>query len=156
VPEYINTLVERAVHKIDDPSILNRHFKAEACIANLYYRKSTLSAHTDHSEPNHSQPVISYSIGLPAVFLIGGTTRNFSPTAVLLRPGDLVVMAKESRLAYHAVPKIITHAEYPEFCHNYQRLDLAPAGVLDSSDVQDDILQFLNSSRVNINIRQVH
>ena len=41
------------------------------------------------------------------MFLTGGQTRQERPLAMLLNSGDIIVMSKESRLAYHAVPKVI-------------------------------------------------
>ncbi len=41
------------------------------------------------------------------MFLIGGHTRQERPLAMLLNSGDIIVMSKESRLAYHAVPKVV-------------------------------------------------
>ena len=39
------------------------------------------------------------------MFLIGGTTRDITPLALLLHSGDVLVMSGESRLSYHAVPR---------------------------------------------------
>ena len=62
------------------------------------------AGHTDHSEDNLSAPLLSISLGQPAIFLIGGFSLATVPTAVLLRSGDVVMMERESRLAFHAVP----------------------------------------------------
>lgn len=48
-----------------------------------------------------------YSFGQTAIFLLGGKTKEEQPSAMFLKSGDIVVMAKESRLCYHAVPKIL-------------------------------------------------
>ena len=50
---------------------------------------------------------VSHSFGQDAIFLIGGQTKVMPPTAVLLHSGDICVMSGESRLAYHAVPRIL-------------------------------------------------
>lgn len=68
---------------------------------------STLSGHTDHSEKDLSQPLLSISFGLSAIFLIGGLTKQVRPKALLLNSGDVVIMSGQSRLAYHGVPKIL-------------------------------------------------
>ena len=70
---------------------------------------STLSGHTDHSEKDLSRPLLSLSFGQSAIFLIGGPTKQVRPKALLLNSGDVVVMAGQSRLAYHGVPKILPH-----------------------------------------------
>ena len=64
--------------------------------------------HTDHSEDNLSAPLLSISLGQPAIFLIGGSSLATVPAAILLKSGDILLMERESRLAYHAVPKILT------------------------------------------------
>lgn len=48
-----------------------------------------------------------FSFGQTAIFLLGGKSKDEKPTALFLKSGDIVVMSKESRLCYHAVPKII-------------------------------------------------
>ena len=70
---------------------------------------STLSGHTDHSEKDLSQPLLSLSFGQSAIFLVGGPTKLVKPKALLLNSGDIVIMSVQSRLAYHGVPKILPH-----------------------------------------------
>jgi alkylated DNA repair protein alkB family protein 1 len=156
VPDYIFDLAKKAAEKLDKPEVLTKNYTPEACIANLYYPKSTLSAHTDHSEKNFCHPILSYSIGLPAVFLIGGKCRKTVPTAVLLEPGDLVIMSENSRLAFHSVPRILTEKEFPEVCQVYDITDLERK-VEENSEVHEyeQICELLSLARININIRQV-
>ncbi len=47
------------------------------------------------------------SSGLDAVFLFGGPTRACVPLPLLLRSGDVLVMAGEARRCFHAVPRIV-------------------------------------------------
>ena len=56
----------------------------------------------------------SPSFGQSAVFLLGGRDRSQAPAALLLRSGDVLVMAGQSRLSYHAVPRLLpaTDARY--------------------------------------------
>lgn len=84
------------------------NFRAEAGIVNYYHLDSTLGGHTDHSELDHDAPLISISFGQDAIFLLGGPTKATKPTAILLHSGDICVMSGPSRLAYHAVPRILT------------------------------------------------
>ena len=79
----------------------------KAAIVNFYPVSGSLSPHTDHSEPNLSVPLLSISLGLPAIFLIGTASLDTVPAALLLKTGDVLVMEAEARLAYHAVPRII-------------------------------------------------
>lgn len=52
-------------------------------------------------------PVYSCSFGLPCVFMIGGRTKAREPQSVYLRDGDVFIMSGDSRLSYHAVPRIL-------------------------------------------------
>uniref|UniRef100_A0A1A9VBX9 Fe2OG dioxygenase domain-containing protein n=1 Tax=Glossina austeni TaxID=7395 RepID=A0A1A9VBX9_GLOAU len=88
-------------------------FKAQAAIVNYYPIGSTLSGHTDHSEPNQKAPLFSFSFGQTAIFLIGGLTLQVKPTALFLESGDVLVMTRESRLCYHAVPRIMKARDDP-------------------------------------------
>ncbi|XP_014085376.1 nucleic acid dioxygenase ALKBH1 [Bactrocera oleae] len=88
-------------------------YKAQAAIVNFYPIGTTLSAHTDHSEPNRTAPLFSFSFGQTAIFLIGGRTKEISPLAVYLRSGDVLVMSGESRLCYHAVPRVMKGLDEP-------------------------------------------
>lgn len=86
-------------------------FKAQAGIINYYHHHSTLSPHTDHSEPYMEAPLLSFSFGQSAIFLMGGCTKATAPSAILLHSGDIVVMAGAARLCYHAVPRILMQCE---------------------------------------------
>jgi len=107
----------------DDLSALSRYlasligygdsYSAEAAIVNFYHLDSTLSGHTDHSEDDLEAPLLSLSFGRDAVFVIGGETLDTPPTPLYLRSGDLVVLWKEARLAYHGVPKICDETSLP-------------------------------------------
>ena len=49
------------------------------------------------------QPIVSVSLGLPAVFLLGGASRAAPTRPVALTHGDVVVFGGPARLAYHGV-----------------------------------------------------
>eukprot|EP00794_Sanderia_malayensis_P003371 gene3371-3860_t len=82
-------------------------YSPETAIINYYPIGSSMGGHTDHYEEELNAPLISVSFGQPAVFLMGGKTKDIKPEAIWLRSGDIVIMAGESRTAYHAVPCII-------------------------------------------------
>eukprot|EP00042_Codosiga_hollandica_P053410 m.699096 g.699096 ORF g.699096 m.699096 type:complete len:328 (-) comp58688_c0_seq48:217-1200(-) len=84
-----------------------RPFRAEACIVNFYHLDSTLAGHSDFSELNYEMPIISFSFGHEAIFLIGGLTRDEEPLAIHVHSGDVVVMSGDCRLSYHGVPCIL-------------------------------------------------
>ena len=48
-------------------------------------------------------PIVSASLGLPAIFLFGGSKRTEPPRRIPLEHGDVVVWGGPSRFAYHGV-----------------------------------------------------
>merc|ERR1719150_3699373 len=92
-------------------------YKPEAAIVNFYPENSSLGGHTDHSEPNRQAPLLSFSFGLSAIFLCGGTTKETKPAAILLRSGDILIMTQEAREKFHGVPRIIDD-KFIEALHN--------------------------------------
>lgn len=78
-------------------------FVPDACLINRYLAGAKLSPHQDRDERDLSQPIVSLSLGLPAVFLFGGTTRRVRLRQTTLQSGDVVVWGGPSRLAYHGV-----------------------------------------------------
>lgn len=53
----------------------------------------------------------SLSFGQSAIFLIGGQTKAIRPVPLLLNSGDVLIMSGDSRLAYHALPKVLSPSE---------------------------------------------
>ncbi len=78
-------------------------FAPDACLLNRYEPGTRLSLHQDRNERDFGQPIVSVSLGLPAVFLFGGNKRNDKTLRVPLRHGDIVVWGGPSRLFYHGV-----------------------------------------------------
>ena len=78
-------------------------FEPDACLINRYGPGARLSLHQDKNERDFSAPIVSVSLGLPAVFLFGGLRRNDTPARVLLAHGDVVVWGGPARLRYHGV-----------------------------------------------------
>ncbi len=54
-------------------------YSPETAIVNYYPIGSSMGGHTDHYEEELDAPLISVSFGLPAVFLIGGQTKDIQP-----------------------------------------------------------------------------
>jgi DNA oxidative demethylase len=78
-------------------------FAPDACLINRYETGARLSLHQDKDERDFSAPIVSVSLGLPAVFLFGGLRRADSPRRVPLAHGDVVVWGGPARLLYHGV-----------------------------------------------------
>lgn len=81
-------------------------FRPDACLINRYEAGTRLSMHRDFDEGDRTQPIVSVSLGIPAVFQFGGLTRDVRPTRHRLVHGDVVVFGGPSRLAYHGVAPI--------------------------------------------------
>ena len=70
-----------------------RNMKAEAVIVNYYQATSTMGGHQNDAEETMEYPVISVSLGLSCVFLIGGaSSRSEDAVGIILRSGDVMVM----------------------------------------------------------------
>jgi DNA oxidative demethylase len=78
-------------------------FTPDACLINRYEPGARLSLHQDRNERDQCEPIVSVSLGLPAVFLFGGMRRNDKPRRIRLEHGDIVVWGGPTRLAYHGV-----------------------------------------------------
>jgi alkylated DNA repair protein (DNA oxidative demethylase) len=78
-------------------------FEPDACLINRYEPGTRLSLHQDRNERDFSAPIVSVSLGLPAVFLFGGARRQDRPHRVRLESGDVVVWGGATRLAFHGV-----------------------------------------------------
>jgi alkylated DNA repair protein (DNA oxidative demethylase) len=78
-------------------------FEPDACLVNRYEPGTRLSLHRDENERDLTAPIVSVSLGLPAVFLFGGKTRGDRPRRIRLESGDVVVWGGPERLSYHGV-----------------------------------------------------
>ena len=59
-------------------------FQPDACLINRYTPGAKLSLHQDKDEPDLRAPIVSVSLGLPAIFQFGGLRRNDPLKRVLL------------------------------------------------------------------------
>jgi DNA oxidative demethylase len=79
----------------------------EACLVNYYDAEARLGSHVDADEANTMAPVLSVSLGDAAVFHVGGLKRSDPKTRMILRSGDVVVLAETARHAYHGIDRIL-------------------------------------------------
>ena len=78
-------------------------FEPDACLINRYQPGARLTLHQDKNERDYDAPIVSVSLGLPAVFLWGGLARGDRPRRVPLSHGDVVAWGGPARLTYHGV-----------------------------------------------------
>ena len=78
-------------------------FRPDACHINRYQAGTKLGMHQDRHEIDMSQPIVSISLGLECVFLLGGLERTDKAKRILLEHGDVVVWGGLSRMRFHGV-----------------------------------------------------
>lgn len=78
-------------------------FVPDACLINRYEPGAKLSRHQDKDERDYDQPIVSVSLGIPAVFLFGGLKRADKTARLSVKHGDVVVWGGPARLHYHGV-----------------------------------------------------
>ncbi|EOC1566317.1 DNA oxidative demethylase AlkB [Cronobacter dublinensis] len=98
MPDAFRTLCDEAARAAGYPD-----FTPDACLINRYAPGAKLSLHQDKDEPDLRAPIVSVSLGLPAVFQFGGLKRNDPLKRLLLEHGDVVVWGGPSRLFYHGI-----------------------------------------------------
>ncbi len=79
----------------------------EACLVNVYDAKARMGLHQDRDEGELSAPIVSLSLGDPALFRIGGLTRDAPTRSFRLESGDAVTFGGPARLVFHGVDRII-------------------------------------------------
>ncbi|SDS62316.1 DNA oxidative demethylase AlkB [Bradyrhizobium canariense] len=78
-------------------------FAPDACLINRYQPGARMSLHQDRDENDFGAPIVSVSLGLPAIFLFGGLARSDKTRRYRLEHGDIVVWGGPARLAFHGV-----------------------------------------------------
>jgi DNA oxidative demethylase len=79
------------------------NFAPDACLINRYEPGAKMSLHQDRDEQDFGAPIVSVSLGLPAIFMFGGNKRSDKPKRFRLEHGDVVVWGGPSRLFFHGV-----------------------------------------------------
>jgi alkylated DNA repair protein (DNA oxidative demethylase) len=80
-----------------------KDFVSDACLINRYEPGARMSLHQDRDEQDYANPIVSVSLGLPAIFLFGGERRADRPQRYRLEHSDVVVWGGPSRLFFHGV-----------------------------------------------------
>ena len=122
LPESFLELATRAAHAAGF-----EHFVPDACLINRYEPGAKLSLHQDKDERDFSQPIVSVSLGVPAVFLFGGLKRSDPAIRVTLTHSDIVVWGGPARLRYHGIAPL-KEAHHPSFGRHRINLTFRKAG----------------------------
>jgi alkylated DNA repair protein (DNA oxidative demethylase) len=78
-------------------------FAPDACLINRYVSGAKMTLHQDRDEADFSAPIVSVSLGLPAIFLWGGAQRADRATRLQLNSGDVLVWGGATRLNFHGI-----------------------------------------------------
>ena len=98
MPAIFQSLALRAAALVGFPD-----YHPDACLINCYEPGAKLSLHVDQDEQDYTAPIVSVSLGLPAVFLWGGLSRKDKTRRFRLENGDVVVWGGPARRIYHGV-----------------------------------------------------
>ncbi|MEN3259609.1 DNA oxidative demethylase AlkB [Sodalis endosymbiont of Spalangia cameroni] len=98
IPPILMALADEAAQQAGFP-----HFVPDACLMNRYDVGSKLSLHQDKDEHDFGAPIVSVSLGLPAVFQFGGLQRSDPAQRIPLAHGDVVVWGGPARLRFHGI-----------------------------------------------------
>ena len=78
-------------------------FRPDSCHVNRYQAGTKLGIHQDRHEFDLYQPIVSLSLGLECIFLLGGFQRTDKTKRILLEHGDVIVWGGPSRMRFHGV-----------------------------------------------------
>ncbi|ORY61520.1 uncharacterized protein BCR38DRAFT_440469 [Pseudomassariella vexata] len=128
--------------------------QAQAAIVNFYSPGDTMMMHRDVSEKT-DKGLVSLSIGCDALFMIAPNNHiecsvedekaSRKPYLLLrLRSGDAIYMTKESRYAWHGVPKVLKNT-CPGFLADWPAEDGKYA----------EWKGWMSNKRINLNVRQI-
>jgi DNA oxidative demethylase len=107
MPEIFRDLARRAAEAAGFADVT-----PDACLINRYEPGARLSLHQDKDERDASAPIVSVSLGLPAIFLWGGLRRNDRPRRVVMESGDVAVWGGPARFTYHGIAPL-AEGEHP-------------------------------------------
>ena len=97
IPAVFNVLCHEAAVAAGYPD-----FQPDACLINRYAPGAKLSLHQDKDEPNLRAPIVSVSLGLPAIFQFGGLQRNDPLKRLMLEHGCFIMAFNRlSRVSIH-------------------------------------------------------
>jgi alkylated DNA repair protein (DNA oxidative demethylase) len=81
-------------------------YDPDACLINRYEPGSKLGLHQDRDEQDQWSPIVSVSLGVPAVFLWGGKRRADPIRRLRLESGDVAVWGGPARFVYHGIAPV--------------------------------------------------
>lgn len=98
LPDALRTLAQAAAAQAGHTG-----FTPDACLINRYVPGAKMALHQDRDEKDFRHPIVSVSLGLPAVFQLGGLQRRDPTVRIPLQHGDVLVWGGPARLRFHGV-----------------------------------------------------
>lgn len=98
LPDLFRDLAQGAADEAGFPG-----FSPDVCLINRYEPGTRLALHQDLDERDFTAPIVSVSLGAPAIFLFGGRERSEKPRRLPLFHGDVVVWGGPARLNFHGI-----------------------------------------------------
>lgn len=129
-------------------------FDADAALVNFYASKDTLGGHKDDAEADLTRPLVSLSLGCPAIFLLGGETKETAPAAIMVRHGDVIVLHGEARRSYHGVPRVFSSVKRRTESGESED-DGAGGDKREREDEEAEVEAYLKEHRINVSVRMV-
>ena len=114
MPEVFTLLATGAAREAGYPLFL-----PDACLINRYEPGARLSLHQDKNERDFDQPIVSVSLGLPAIFQFGGLERSDTTIRIPVTHTDVVVWGGPARLRYHGVAPLKSGSHPLLGCYRY-------------------------------------
>lgn len=81
-------------------------FAPDVALINRYEPGAKMSLHQDVDEQDFSAPIVSVSLGLPAMFLWGGAKRADKAARIELASGDVLVWGGPARRYFHGIAPV--------------------------------------------------
>ncbi|MEX1198810.1 MAG: DNA oxidative demethylase AlkB [Pseudohongiellaceae bacterium] len=78
-------------------------FTPDVALINEYRPGTRLTPHQDKDEQDRTSPIVSISLGVPAVFLWGGLQRGGRNRRIPVRHGDVLVWGGPDRFRFHGI-----------------------------------------------------
>jgi alkylated DNA repair protein (DNA oxidative demethylase) len=100
-PAMTDAFLDLAVRAAAEAGFADYH--PDACLINRYIAGAKLGLHQDRDEEDAWAPIVSVSLGLPAVFLWGGKHRADPVRRLRVDNGDIAVWGGPARFVYHGV-----------------------------------------------------
>lgn len=122
MPEVLSELARKAAQRAGFAD-----FNPDSCLINQYVPGAKMSLHQDKDENAYAAPIVSLSLGLPAMFLFGGFARSDKSQRIPLLHGDMVVWGGVDRLRFHGVLPI-KPGRHPQLGERRINLTLRVAG----------------------------